>query len=316
MSWLISRALMKDYENSHSSPGLVAEYSGENCSDGAPSAPSNMTAMPLLYSASGRMTDFCRRSRYGMTCEPLTANLGQDVLTWFLAGFPAKTSAPPEREEESKMVNALASGWKCPGSSVKYDPASSSWKTHQYSLLGGLEPFSATWPRWGSMRNGECWERQTWERRTNGTGYGFWATPQAHDCHKGNPARVGRYGTKHGGRNLNDEVAKWPTPTVCGNYNRKGASAKSGDGLATAVRMVPTPTCNDARNSTLPPSQVDHDNLPGYLLRSGEEAGGQLNPTWVEWLMGWPLGWTDLNALATDKSLPVPPRLSGDCVNE
>lgn len=24
--------------------------------------------------------------------------------------------------------------------------------------------------------------------------------------------------------------------------------------------------------------------------------GGQLNPTWVEWLMGFPIGWTDLNA--------------------
>jgi len=28
----------------------------------------------------------------------------------------------------------------------------------------------------------------------------------------------------------------------------------------------------------------------------------QLNATWVEWLMGWPLGWTDLKPLATDKS--------------
>jgi len=25
----------------------------------------------------------------------------------------------------------------------------------------------------------------------------------------------------------------------------------------------------------------------------GEVVGGQLNPTWVEWLMGFPLGWTD-----------------------
>ena len=24
-----------------------------------------------------------------------------------------------------------------------------------------------------------------------------------------------------------------------------------------------------------------------------ELTGGSLNPTWVEWLMGWPLGWTD-----------------------
>ena len=28
---------------------------------------------------------------------------------------------------------------------------------------------------------------------------------------------------------------------------------------------------------------------------------GQLNPTWVEWLMGWPLGWTDSSASATDR---------------
>jgi len=35
----------------------------------------------------------------------------------------------------------------------------------------------------------------------------FLPTPQAHDAAPGNPNRVGRYGTKHGGRNLNDEIA-------------------------------------------------------------------------------------------------------------
>jgi hypothetical protein len=29
--------------------------------------------------------------------------------------------------------------------------------------------------------------------------------------------------------------------------------------------------------------------------------GGQLNPEWVEWLMGWPIGWTGLKPLAMDK---------------
>jgi len=33
-----------------------------------------------------------------------------------------------------------------------------------------------------------------------------------------------------------------------------------------------------------------------------ELAGGALNPMWVEWLMGWPLGWTDLKPLEMDKS--------------
>jgi hypothetical protein len=36
--------------------------------------------------------------------------------------------------------------------------------------------------------------------------------------------------------------------------------------------------------------------------------GGPLNPAWVEWLMGWPLGWTDLKPLATDKYLHAQPK--------
>jgi DNA (cytosine-5)-methyltransferase 1 len=32
-----------------------------------------------------------------------------------------------------------------------------------------------------------------------------------------------------------------------------------------------------------------------------QELNGALNPVWVEWLMGWPQGWTDLRPLATDK---------------
>ena len=39
---------------------------------------------------------------------------------------------------------------------------------------------------------------------------------------------------------------------------------------------------------------------------SGLHNGGKLNPTWTEWLMGWPLEWTDLKPLEMDKSLFVP----------
>ena len=35
---------------------------------------------------------------------------------------------------------------------------------------------------------------------------------------------------------------------------------------------------------------------------SGLHNGGKLNPTWTEWLMGWPLGWTDLKPLEMGKS--------------
>ncbi len=32
-----------------------------------------------------------------------------------------------------------------------------------------------------------------------------------------------------------------------------------------------------------------------------EFVGGLLNPTWVEWLMGWPVAWTDCAPLGTAK---------------
>ena len=32
-----------------------------------------------------------------------------------------------------------------------------------------------------------------------------------------------------------------------------------------------------------------------------ERIGGALNPLWVEWLMGWPIGWTDLKPLEKDR---------------
>jgi hypothetical protein len=98
-----------------------------------------------------------------------------------------------------------------------------------------------------------------------------------------------------------------PTPTVNGNYNRKGVSAKSGDGLATAVGKtlrVPTPTKCMYKGSS--PAALTRksgksrkwDRLDHLVMASD---GGSLNPTWVEWLMGWPIGWTDLKPLETDK---------------
>jgi hypothetical protein len=90
-------------------------------------------------------------------------------------------------------------------------------------------------------------------------------------------------------------MEKWPTPTVCGNYNRKGASPTSGDGLATAVYQ--TPVARMWKDNGTNPSELER-NSPTLAM----QAGGSLNPTWVEWLMGWPLGWTDLKPLETDKS--------------
>jgi hypothetical protein len=101
------------------------------------------------------------------------------------------------------------------------------------------------------------------------------------------------------------EHGLWPTPTVKGNYNRKGASSTSGDGLATAVRRFPTPTVAMRKgSSTGALTRKDgrsraNDRLDYRIEGSG--LTGRLNPTWVEWLMGWPIGWTALQPLAMDR---------------
>jgi DNA (cytosine-5)-methyltransferase 1 len=96
-------------------------------------------------------------------------------------------------------------------------------------------------------------------------------------------------------------AVKWPTPTVCGNYNKAGLSAKSGDGLATAVKRWRTPNATDGAKWSNQSQQEREQKGQQVRLCHQLSAGGSLNPTWVEWLMGWPLGWTDLRPLETDK---------------
>ena len=105
----------------------------------------------------------------------------------------------------------------------------------------------------------------------------------------------------------------WPTPTVCGNHNRKGASPTSGDGLATAVLKCATPTARDWRSGKA--SEASEATMLRNSRPLSEQIGGSLNPPWVEWLMGWPIGWTDLKPWATDRCQPAPQQ-RGECLQE
>ena len=347
MSWLFSQA-------------LVEEYLPAICSDGEPCVRLSGNPTQQAYLSQDKMTEFSRLSRFGMTFRPLTADRGEAVLTSYLEAFPARTLVQPEREPES-LVKSQECGFTWPASWARYDQSTSSWKTRQCSVLGDLEPFSETWPRWGTMQDGEFWGQQMSERPISETESGLshrylfptpTCNPEApnHGSNSKGPHNLKEVamngwspgqmwptpnqrdwkdtGATQGNRkspNLGTAV-HWPTPTVCGNYNRKGASATSGDGLATAVAKWPTPQARDYKGSSgrsmkgqefdlptavkkyqTPVSRMWKDNgqSPSELNRNSEtlamQAGGSLNPTWVEWLMGWPLAWTDLKPLEMAK---------------
>ena len=75
------------------------------------------------------------------------------------------------------------------------------------------------------------------------------------------------------------------------------------------LSLIPTPTSSTGGPNHNSPTTISGKrftmNLAGYA-QSTSQVTGQLNPTWVEWLMGWPLGWTDLKPLEMDKSHSVP----------
>ena len=160
MSWLYSRA-------------LVEEYLGASCLDGEPSVQSNGSHTQQAYCAPDKMTAFSKVSRFGMTFKPLTESRGEELLTLYLAGFHAKTSLPLVGgggllQAEVRCGNT----WQ--GSLAMYDQATSLWKIHQSSLLEDSAQYLETFPKWGSMRNGELLEQTIPGCLTEESVYGCW----------------------------------------------------------------------------------------------------------------------------------------------
>jgi DNA (cytosine-5)-methyltransferase 1 len=304
MSWLISKALM----NSLSLQEQVEEYLGDISLDGEQSVQSSGKRIPQAYCAPGKMTDFSRLSRFGMTYKPLTDTHGEELLTLYLVGFHAKTFQPLEKAQEL-MESEAECGEKWHASFTKYDQDSSLWKTHQCSLLGDLEEFSETWPQWGLMRDGECWERRTLEQTIRGTEYGF--SPNGIDKFH-TPCTTGLDGGSNSRKALKKKLLPTPDASQRGptkDYDPK-AKSQSGRTLQSYAAKFPTPQASDNRDrGNMSNPSIQRRIAKGkqiMLSQSVHPTSGQLNPTWVEWLMGWPLGWTDLKPLEMDKSHCVP----------
>ena len=155
---------------------------------------------------------------------------------------------------------------------------------------------SLTLPRSGSMRNGTLYELRTLAPRTSESESGLWPTPVAHDDGKTPEAHLAMKARMKGGpRNTITSLTvmvkaiereMWPTPRAT-DADRGGR----GD-LIQAVRgnenshfkRWPTPTAS--RRS-------------GLRSHGRNAILGPLNPTFLEWLMGFPTGWTDAELSVT-----------------
>ena len=202
--------------------------------------------------------------------------------------FPAKTSAFQGTEQEYKTERAVDYGQSAPVLLGSFDLDTPSLKTSQTCLTEsgeiGLSEYSGTFPRSGMMRSGTVYQLPNLARTITEIGSGlsatqekfYWRTP---DTGAGGTPKALLEGKTHRQSGsaiqirLSDQVKMWPTPNASDNRDRGCMEDPSVQrrikigkqiGLSTAVKET--------------------------------RQAGTLNPTWVEWLMGFPIGHTDLNA--------------------
>ena len=283
MSWLFSQA-------------LVEEYSGDTSSDGEQSAPLSGNPTQLAYCAPDKMKAFSRLSQFGMMYRPLMGSRGEELLMSYLAAFHAKTSVPQGGGLEL-MGNDLECGQKWHASFTKYSPVTHSWKTHQCSLLGDLDEFLETWPQWGLMRGGECWEQRMLEQTIRGTESGskqqMFPTPVKSEGH--------------------GSMAFKLTDAVQASMGKDMPKMQKNPQMWEKFKNWPSPKTRDWKDGRTEGTSNRQSPDLGKVVGQSKTTGS-LNPTWVEWLMGWPLGWTDLKPLEMDKSLSVQPQLGESSV--
>ena len=234
------------------------------CSDGAHDSWSSESPTVSACCARGRLTGGSMSVPSLTTCSRSMVRPGAARSTCCQRGFPA--SLTPCLESDLAQRTSVMAGATPRGSFARWSPLLSGWRTAQTSLLPATSASSSvTFPRQGMMRSGRVVRLPMSVRHMGALECGFSAG-----------------------------VKIWPTPTVCGNYNTSAASAKSGDGLATAVR---------GRTTLLP---------------------APLNPEWIEWLMGWPIGATASEPWAMGKYrntwwsrfAPCPPSPRSTCRGE
>ena len=227
------------------------------------------------------------------------------------AGIRVSLSVRQANGEVKKIRVTCGLGYETP--LANYDPDTQSWKTFGDISLWEDCPLLVNLPPSGMTQNGVLYPQPPWEPIIDVTGSSSWPTPTTQD-HIERKSTQQKPGSRHS-VGLGDAVRMWPTPTtqevehpeaLWNEQNRRVSNNGNTHsmGLADAVRMWPTPRSTAAMGDDLKGAYSRVQRI-GYKARLEEAVAiqgtptGKLNPMWVEWLMGFPTGWTDLEDSAT-----------------
>ena len=197
--------------------------------------------------------------------------IGQQLSdqTLFAADTHANHLAPLATDEEQMTLDTYGLGSEM--QLARYDQPTQSWRTSEDISLWGDYKLLESLPKSGMTLSGVLYQQPEWVRPIDENALSSWPTPTTQDVEHPNATwnekmrRVAPNGSTHS-MNLADAVQKWNTPQA-----------------------------HDAKHLYSKPKPSGQQMLSNQIYKNDPTtAGGKLNPMWVEWLMGFPIGWTDL----------------------
>ena len=211
-----------------------------------------------------------------------------------LTGLTSSAEASPVNRfplpgsNEARKITAT-SGRKCSalcksaspiGSLARMLLASSKW--HSATCL-------LTWRAQGTKSNRLLYRLVPSMPPTEGIGSGLLPTARAEDSescggHRGALDSLTAY------------TRMFSTPLASDGRGSAGIGKKE---LPNFVKMWPPPTGSMVTMGDLEQARWAGSNPNRPRYKEASKGVGQLNPEWVEWLMGYPAGWTDLEDSAT-----------------
>lgn len=274
----------------------------------------------------------------GLTFKPSMANLG--VAKWILSLGDSLVNPIQVRGSYLEKKTRETYGRTLNESLARFHPGSYSWRTFQTSIIQSAPQSLETWPKWGLTRRGALYALPTLAHPIEERDGLSWPTPTVNQVTRNYQEPIEKYlqrvedykqGKTKGkpGVSLGVKVRMMiPTPTTqtnqtCESMNHSKAhrnlkkllmtTPTASDGIRTNltygagnltlkghVVKYPTPTASEAEKAGYYSKGQMGNSLVAQAKREGLKTGGRLNPQWVEWLMGWPIGWTDLEGAGTE----------------
>ena len=240
-------------------------------------------------------------------------------LTLFAADSLASLTVWPGSDEARKMT--ATSGRNIAALLPNSDPGGYLARTFLESLPPCSTRCYLTWKVRATPRRRSVFRLWPSMPRIEGIGCSLWHTPNVPNGGRVNPVEMSQAGKMPDGRKrqvgLSHQVKMverqlWPTPAANERHALPGTNEQFdptkqrfyrptghnfGVTLGMAVKMWRTPRANDWKGGLGPNTRSTRSETDYFLpdqVNQSEGRTGQLNPTWVEWLQGFPLNWTEV----------------------